>query len=582
MGATMPARRWRGASPRVILVLTGFALLTAMVPISGWSDDSAAAPANGHRGPVVAPATFAPTADGAGPEFLEGAAPHGPARFAAPLLELFSRDDAMAVVRFADRFYREPGNDGFEATLDEVLRRLREAGLGAAEEGSAGTTTLEEIVTPRTSRAWTPVRARLSLVIPGDGKGEETLLAFDAEDDRHRTMLPSYAPSGDVTGRIVLHPNDVEPGDVLLTDQGFGGAVARALAKQAAAVIIHRLADYHVDPTGRERHLDAIPYSKVPDGTTVPVAQVSKRIYDRLVESVRAGEDVRVRLRAEVKWDERPLRTVVLTFLGAEQSDEVVPIACHVQEPGAVDNASGVGGFVAAALALERAIASGRVPRPKRSVAVIWGLEMTQSRVYLDHTKKRVVAALSADMIGASRERTGAMPLLEREPDPGALDLLPPDEHTPWGAGRVRESQLRPSGLSIIARCALRDVAVLVGGWETAEHPWEGGSDHDIFLRRNIPALLLWNFTDFAYHTSLDRVEHVDPETLRRMSCAILATALSVADLRESELPRYRACLELDRALRLEAAKKAERFDVAERWATWFEGVDAWFEATAR
>lgn len=566
----------------MILGLAGLVLF-AMATAQGRGVDSAAIPADGHRGPAVAPSTLAQPGGGPRPEPPPPPVEVlGPARFAAPLLELFSRDDAMAVVRFADRYYREPANDGFEATLDEVVRRLRAAGLGASKEGQAETTTIEEIITPRTSRAWTPIRARLSLVTSADGETEETLLAFDADDDRHRTMLPSYAPSCDVTGRVVLQPNDVEPGDVLLTDQGFGAAVARAVAKQAGAVILHRLADYHVDPTGRERHLDAIPYSKVPESTTVPVAQVSKRIYDRLVESVRAGDDVRVRLRAEVKWDERPLRTVVLTFVGSESPDEVVPIACHVQEPGAVDNASGVGGFVAAAVALERAIATGRILRPKRSVAIIWGLEMTQSRIYLDHTKRRVVAALSADMIGASRERTGAMPLLEREPDPGALDLLPPDEHTPWGAGRVRESQLRPSGLSIIARCALRDVARLVGGWETAEHPWEGGSDHDVFLRRNIPALLLWNFTDFAYHTSLDRVEHVDPETLRRMSCAILSTALSVADLRSSELPRYLGCIQLDRALRLAAATEAERPDVAERWSTWFGGVEKWFEVTAQ
>lgn len=523
-----------------------------------------------HRGPAVAPA-----ADGA-----------GPARFVKPLLSSFPTDSALEVVRFVDRFYREPGNDGFEATLDEVERRLRRAGLG--ETGGDGSespkdapadlpiTKIETIRTPMSHRAWTPVSARLSL-LEADGSVEE-ILAFDESDDKHRTLLPSYAPNANIEGRVVLQPNDVRPGDILLTQSSFGPAVRRAKQRQAGGVLMHRIAKYNVDPTGANRHLDAIRYSRVPTNTTLPVGQVSKRAYDRIAQKVLAGDTVRVRFEAKVKWDERPLRTLVLTFIGESRPDEVIPIACHVQEPGAVDNASGVGGFTAGAIALHRLIREGKIPRPQRSVAIVWGLEMKQSRIYLDHTKRKVLAALSADMIGASRERTGAGPLLEREPDPGAIYLLPPDRHTPWGAGRVTRDRLIPSGLSVIARCALLDVAEAEGGWATEEHPWEGGSDHDIFLRRGIPALLLWNFTDFAYHTSLDRFEHIDSVTLKRMTCAILAAALAVADLRRGDVSRYSASLSLERDVRLQAAAKASEADATEAWTEWFEGAHRWLE----
>jgi hypothetical protein len=59
--------------------------------------------------------------------------------------------------------------------------------------------------------------------------------------------------------------------------------------------------------------------------------------------------------------------------------------------------------------------------------------------------------------------------LLEREPDPGALSPIAPDAHTPWGAGEVSEEDIaRPSGLNLMARTALADVARHVGGWTTS------------------------------------------------------------------------------------------------------------------
>ncbi len=187
-------------------------------------------------------------------------------------------------------------------------------------------------------------------------------------------------------------------------------------------------------------------------------------------------------------------------------------------------------------------------------------------------------------MIGASRQKTGALPLLERDPDPGALRVLPPDAHTPWGAGRVREDAILPSGVSLIARTALRDVADRVGGWETREHPYEGGSDHDIFLRAKVPAILFWCFTDFAYHTSLDRLDHVDPEVMRRLAATILATALAIADPAAGDLDRYRAGLALDAETRLGAVAGAaelsdkERARSTELWKAWFTGVESWLE----
>ena len=501
-----------------------------------------------------------------GPATPAGSA--GPARVVSTLLAAYRPETAGEHIAFVDRFYREPGNDGYNAVLDRVIETLRAAGFGS----DPGRTLA--VVETRETTGWNPVRASLELVAEDGTK--TPLLAFDATDDRHRTMLPTGATGGEVTGTVVFRLEDVTPGSILIFGGPLGRTARQAEARGAAAILSVRLRSFHRDPSGGDRHLDAIPYGRVSRGMTILCGQISMRVQDQLRALAEKGP-VRARWFAEVKESEKKkLRTVVATIVGAKEPGEVVPIAGHVQEPGAVDNASGVGGLLELATSMAGAIAEKRLPVPQRSIAFVWGNEMEQSRVYLEHTERTPIAALSADMIGASRAKTGALPLLERDPDPGAVHVLPPDAHTPWGATPVRESSFRPSGLSMVARLALRDVARSVGGWETREHPYEGGSDHDIFLRQGIPSILFWCFTDFAYHTSLDRLEHVDLEVTKRLSVAIGATAWAIADPAEGDLARYRQALTLDRETRLTAARTAKNAAAEKLWQKWYEQVDTW------
>src|SRR5688572_27064867 len=179
-------------------------------------------------------------------------------------------------------------------------------------------------------------------------------------------------------------------------------------------------------------------------------------------------------------------------------------------------------------------------------------------------------------MTGASREETGAICLLERMPDPAAIEPLPPDEHTPWGKTEVAADSLKPNGLAVIARCALADVGTIEAGWQTGEHPYEGGSDHDILIARGLPTALFWHFTDFSYHTSLDRLALVDVGEIRRTAAAILATALCVADPRPADLDRYLRTLNKEQTLRVAAAEEAGNAELAQRWRDWCEGARHW------
>lgn len=506
-----------------------------------------------HRGPAVSEA--------------EG----GPRRWVPTLLGAFRTTSAMESLRFIDRYYRAPASEGYDAALDHLHQKLAEAGFGGEPR-----LTLEWL-SGGLQTAWNPVRARLEMIT---SQGEHTLLhGFEREEEPDRVMLPIHAPPASVRGRPVFRLEDVREGTVWVSDQPLGRGILRRVAERGAvAALSASLAEFNRDPAGSQEHLDAIQFRSVPRDTRLPVAQISPRTLARLKAAAERDPELLVSLEAEVRTEERELRVLVAKIRGARRPDQAVAIVSHVQEPGAGDNASGAAGMLEGASTLSRLLREGSVSWPGRTIALVWGDEIDQSRIWLEATQLDVVAGISADMLGQSRERTGAICLLERTKDPGALATLPPDRHTPWGAGRVRREDLRPDALAVLARTALADVAASVGGWETAEHPWEGGSDHDVFLAHGVPGVLFWHFTDFTYHTGLDRLDRIDPEELRRSAVAVLATALAVADPLPADLERYRRGVELEQELRLAAAREAGRDDAVRDWQNWCDGALNWID----
>jgi len=506
----------------------------------------------------------------------------GTARFVGPLLEAFDAERAMETVRFVDRFYRAPGNDGYEASLDHVAEKLRGAGYGTIEGFE-----LFELETPLTAsgpqrgqripaQAWTPRSGRVAMVT-SDGS-EITLHEFSASGDVDRCMLPINAPSAEVTGRVAFRLDDLGRGEVLVTEASPRLPVLmRAQAVGAAAVVSSYIERYNEDPSGAERHLDAIQFRSLAAGTSIPVVMISPRSMEAIRKLQANDSELGLHVTAVVDFSERPLRTLCARVVGTDRPDEAVIIGSHVQEPGACDNASGVAGLCESARTLVSLIAEGRIGRPSRSLIFLWGDEFRQTESWLDETELTPVAGFSSDMTGESRD-TGAIALLERMPDPGATleEPLAPDEHTLWGSTEVKEEDLQPNGLAIVARCAMLDVAAIEPGWATADHPYEGGSDHDVFIERGIPAALFWHFTDFTYHTSLDRIEFVDPGEMRRTGTALMASALALADPLPGDLARYLNSLNQEQSQRVEAAREAGLEDQVRMWKEWFLGARHW------
>jgi len=498
----------------------------------------------------------------------------GTARFVKTLHGAFDDARAMRTVTFADQYYRAPGNRGYDAVIDHLETELLAAGFGGADPRL----TLEILEETPQDKSWTPLSGSLTLL--ADGEEENVLHSFDSREDVDRVMLPTNAPSCDVTGEVVLHLDEIKKGMILVTDVRTSQVLRRAQARGAAAVVSASLESFNEDPFGKDQHLDAIQFITLTGGSDMPVAQISRRSLFAIEAAVERAavrrRPVNLRLRAEVLREERPVRTLIATIEGAETPELAVAMVSHVQEPGANDNASGVGGMLEGARSLVEILKKGALEWPASSLVFIWGDEFSQSEAWLAATAMRPIAGISSDMTGQKKE-TNAIALLERMPDPGAIFTLKPDAHTPWGAGEVDSEQLLPNGFAVIARCAMIDVSLAEGGkWPCADHPWEGGSDHDVFIRRGIPAVLFWHFTDFTYHTSLDRLEYVDPSEIRRTSTAILAAALAVADPEAGDLDRYLRSLDMEMDVRIAAAREHEVAGLEAMWRMWCDGARNW------
>jgi len=501
----------------------------------------------------------------------------GTARFVNPLLDAFDVDAALSIATFLDGFYRAPGNDGYDESIERVIAALYGAGFGVSSGYS-----LSVSRQPLGESAWNPISARIAAVAGrgavaeaarrgvkarGGAAREVEMMGFELQSDRDRVMLPVGAPSCALEGQIAVGLGEVEPGRVLLTDRPLKVIEQEAVEAGAVAIVSDYIFPYCVDPSGDKRDYDAVFCDDVRPGATIPSFQVSPRVGAALRNAAQVG--TRLKLEAQVQRQERPLRTVLATIEGAERPEEVVFVLGHIDGAGANDNAAGAGGVAELALSVKRQIEAGKLARPRRSICFVFGTEVGAGATAMEEVSAEPVAAIVADMIAADAAKTGAMCLLERGWDPANLFLLPPDEHTPWDGGEQTLGAIVPQGLSIICREALIDVSYAEAArgkasWTTGEHPWEGGGDHDVFLARGVASALIWHFTDFTFHTSLDRMDMVDPAELRRTAVAIGAAALAVADARPMDLERHLDTLNLERRARLDAVVRAEAGPEAE------------------
>ncbi len=434
--------------------------------------------------------------------------------------DLFDWDEAEELLRSLDPDYRVRGNEAYHRGLQKVFLLLKSAGF--AETSSSGDS-LELLDLGPTRPGWTPRSATLLIEHPD----EIMVLSFEDEGDIDRVFLcpNSFPTSSDgVVAPLVRfeHGKPVESyaGTVvygnLPVEDLFERAVQQGHALGVVSSYMPGYNDSDDNPSSIRYH--EVPYDAERRGFGLNLSQTKRNLVERLLSSGL----VYVRVSIDARFSESRGRTLVARIAGSDPQAGTVVCATTADEPGANDNASGMVTTAAMAAGYLRAIAEGRVERPRRSITFLFGPEIEGSREWLKTGPGAVDLAMVVDMVGQDPAKTGAVALVERMPDPGAIwDRPPLDAHSEWGRGDVRESDLQGSFLNdyVMAAMNLRAAGT---GWKVRSNPYEGGSDQGEFLERGIPSVLLWHFTDTYYHTSLDRLEMVSREEMGHVAAATL------------------------------------------------------------
>jgi len=384
---------------------------------------------------------------------------------------------------------------------------------------------------------WDIDAAELRLMSPTDAPDGERLVGYP----EIAMSVITYSNPGAVTEEMVwvgsgereedYAGKDVQGKFVLAT--GYGGAVHRlAVLEHGAAAVVCFL-----DDSRAADHPDMLQYTgmwpKTPElERTTFGFNLTHRQGARLRDLALAGKSVVLRgsvqgTGLEPYW----MDVIVATIPGSEHPEEELVFSAHLDHPkeSANDNASGSAAILDIARTLNELIASGRLPRPARTLRFLWVPEWNGTMAYIDAHPElvgpalhgRVLANLNLDMVGENLELLHSRLILTRTPDslPSCLNDVVEDMARMVDGTSVRTPR---GGASTF-------------NWRMT--PYSGGSDHMMFIDRKIPAVMFSHDPDYTHHTSEDTPDKVDPVELER--CELIATGAAwyLANLTAAQVP---------------------------------------------
>ncbi|WP_316768791.1 M28 family peptidase [Pedobacter frigiditerrae] len=493
----------------------------------------------------------------------------------------FNEKNAYETTAFVEKYFRIPGNTGFNASIHHVEDILKKAGYVEQKSNEFEAPMTYRIEKrPMNRNTWEPVNASVTIV------GESLpLIAYQT----NRNVIPINCPStpvGGITAEVIfvgkgaaadLEGKDLK-GKIVFADAAAGRLISMAAKAGAIGVMGYSVPKYNQP----EKHQTSISFGSMPANAGIWSLFLSYGVKEKLKAACLKGK-VELKVNIETKIYKAEELTIVANVKGSIKPDERFVYSAHVQEPGANDNATGVGTLAEMARVTATLIKSGKL-KPQRTLTFLWGDEIVSTRRYIieDTTRaKGILWGMSLDMVGEDTEKTGGTFLLEKMPDPSAIWTRGTDKHSEWGAGDVKEKDLFPHYYNDF----IFDICKAQGkfaNWVVNYNPFEGGSDHTPFLQNKIPGLLMWHFTDVFYHTDNDRIGAVSATTMKNVGvCALTAAytlvtadentaSATVAQVKNDALVRLKTEFELSKKAIADGKTVADEKHIIEVWGKYY------------
>lgn len=446
--------------------------------------------------------------------------------------EGFKKENTLATTAFVEKYFRLPGNTGFDASIRKVESILKEAGFVEEKQNereAAMTYRVEK--RPMRRNTWEPINAHIKI------HGENTPL-MEFKTNRNMIAINSAStPENGIDVEVAWLKKDQKiedldiKGKVVFSETTSGRLFAAAMKGGAVGVMGYSMPHY----TKPEIHQTSVQFSSIQNADGKGFAlNTSFGAKERLKKALEKGT-VKLNILVQTKSYNSEELTIVANIQGSEKPDERFVYSAHVQEPGANDNATGVA-TLAEMARLSAELYKNKKFAPKRTLTFLWGDEITSTNRYIveDTTRsKGILWGMSLDMVGENTDVTGGTFLLEKMPDPSAIWTRGEDKHSEWGAGNVQEKDLFPHYYNDF----IYNITKAQGkhaNWVVNFNPFEGGSDHTPFLRAKIPGLLMWHFTDVFYHTDNDRLDKVSSTTMQNVGISALTAGMTLVNADEN------------------------------------------------
>lgn len=498
--------------------------------------------------------------------------------------EDYRGDSALATTAYVEQRWRLPGNRGFDESIFRVRDILERAGFANAAVDSSARLVYRLERRPLSRPAWEPVDGSLWLA------GEtEPLLRFAT--NRNMIAINSYSTPPEGEEAEVVWVRDCRKmgnidlkGKIAFGECSCGRLFTEAVQQRGAVGVLGFAIPAYNQP---ERYVNSIPFTGISLDTLRRAWAINLSYAAKEALKARLADGpLRIRVVVDTRLYAAEELTLVAEIRGSRRPGERFVFSAHVQEPGANDNASGVGCLAEMARVAAALVRRGDAD-PGRTITFLWGDEISATRRFIRDNPARATGirwGVSLDMVGEDTDKTGGTFLIEKMPDPSAIWTRGEDRHTEWGAGTVEKNDLKPHYFNDFIEWICRRQAAATG-WTVNTNPFEGGSDHQPFLDAGIPGLLFWHFTDAFYHTDGDRIDKVSPHSLSNVGVSALvaaltlssadeATALTIADVVESAARRRLAAEQrLSLSARQIGRALDEERDILRTWGWWYAGA---------
>ena len=449
------------------------------------------------------------------------------------LHEALSGETAKEYAIAISRFHRVQGSRGYRESAAYILEKLHRAGFGEEDAWieslrSDGRT---EYQTWQSPSGWDIEWAELRMVEPR----RERLAGYP----EIAMSLMTYSNPGRARGELVWVGPGTRDADYVGKDvagklvlcTGYGGDVHRlAVLKYGAQAVV-----CYLDDERAQEYPDMLAYTGI-----WPRTEELDRVRFGFNLTRRQGE----RLRGMLASGERLVLEAEVEGTGLEPFFMDVPVAVirgtdpeagelvysgHLDHPkeSANDNASGSAAMLDMAITIRALVEAERLPPPKRTIRFLWVPEFYGTMAYLDAHPElagpaldgKTLGNINMDMVGENLEIIHTKMILTRTPAsiPSVLNDVVENM-----AAMVRGMNIRTP------RGSLSEPNIL-------SVPYSGGSDHNIFIDRKIPGVMLGHAPDYTHHTSEDTPDKVDPVELERSEVLAAGTFWYLSSLSETE-----------------------------------------------